>query len=195
MIIRKKLRPAAVLTIILLFLSASWSLAEMEEAQLWEKLRSGNHFAMVRHALAPGFGDPDTFIIGKCETQRNLSPKGREQARHIGDIFRKNGISQAKIYSSQWCRCLDTAKLMSLGDVKELPVLNSFFENYANETPQTKALTEWLNRQDLRPITILVSHQVNITAFTNVYPDSGEIVIVSKGKDGNFITVGTIFYP
>lgn len=193
--IRKKLHLAAVLTIILPFLSVSLSLAEVEESQLWEKLRSGNHFAMVRHALAPGFGDPDNFIIGKCETQRNLSPKGRKQARRIGDIFRKNGISQAKIYSSQWCRCLETAKLMSLGDVKELPVLNSFFGDYSNETPQTNALTKWLNRQDLRPITILVSHQVNITAFTNIYPDSGEIVIVGKGKDGNFITVGTILPP
>lgn len=166
--------------------------AEKDQSELWDKLRSGDHFAMIRHALAPGTGDPPGFIVNKCETQRNLSEQGREQARRIGQLFRKNGISAAHIYSSQWCRCLETARLLNLGNVNELEALNSFFQNYENEIPQTEALTEWLSKRDLTAVTVLVTHQVNITAFTDIYPSSGEIVIVHRQKNGQFIPIGTI---
>lgn len=159
---------------------------------LWQKLRSGQHFAMIRHAIAPGVGDPATFTIQRCETQRNLSEQGRNQARHIGALFRENGIGAAQVYSSQWCRCLDTAELLDMGRVRELPILNSFFQNFDNKEPQTEALARWLDQQDLAETVILVTHQVNITAFTGIYPRSGEIVIVQKQEKGKYIPVGTI---
>ncbi len=74
---------------------------------------------MVRHAIAPGNGDPPNFNIGDCSTQRNLDDSGRTQARRIGRWLRSNGIKSARIYSSQWCRCLETAKLIDLGSVQE----------------------------------------------------------------------------
>ncbi len=179
-----------IFTVILLNGSLVW--AEEDRSVLWEKLRSGEHFVMIRHALAPGMGDPATFTINKCETQRNLSQQGRDQARYIGELFRKNGISAAQIYSSQWCRCLDTAKLLGLGTVKELPILNSFFKDFDNEIPQTEALAQWLRKQYLTTTMVLVTHQVNITAFTDIYPGPGEMVIVHRQKNGHFDTVGTI---
>ena len=186
-------RVAPIISVLLVILFySSLSGAEASQTLLWEKLRSGDHFVLMRHALAPGTGDPPSFEIDKCETQRNLSQRGREQARDIGALFRENGIHTAQVYSSQWCRCLDTARLLNLGDVTELPIINSFFQNFENEKVQTAALVQWLNHQALAPTLILVTHQVNITAFTGIYPSSGEIVVVHSREDGTFAPIGTI---
>ncbi|NNJ91903.1 MAG: histidine phosphatase family protein [Gammaproteobacteria bacterium] len=162
------------------------------EVTVWNALKSGNHFALMRHAIAPGTGDPSYFELGKCSTQRNLSLEGRNQALEIGKRFRANGIDKMHVFSSQWCRCLETAKLLSLGAVQELPALNSFFQKYEREELQTQMLKEWLVKQDLTEPLLLVTHQVNITALTKVYPASGEIVIVRQSKPGEFIAVDRI---
>jgi phosphohistidine phosphatase SixA len=162
------------------------------EASLWKLLQKPDHFAMLRHALAPGIGDPADFTLGDCSTQRNLSEAGRSQARRIGERFRANGIEQADVYTSQWCRCRDTAELLGLGPVKELPALNSFFRNFERETRQTAELAGWLEERDPDKPLLLVTHQVNITAMTGVFPDSGELVIVRRDRDGSFSVSGTI---
>lgn len=166
--------------------------AAATETELWEALRSGGHVALMRHAIAPGTGDPPDFTLGACETQRNLSEEGRAQARRIGARFRANGISRASIFSSQWCRCEDTARLLQLGPVTALPALNSFYQRSENRNPQMRALRGWLTRQDFRDVHMLVTHQVNITALTGVYPRSGEIVVVRFSKSGDIAVVGNI---
>src|SRR5688500_16468822 len=88
-----------------------------DEAELFEALRTGRAAALLRHALAPGIGDPAEFRLDDCATQRNLSAAGRDQARAIGERLRAQGITQAEVYSSQWCRCLETARLLDLGAV------------------------------------------------------------------------------
>jgi phosphohistidine phosphatase SixA len=161
-------------------------------SELWQKLRSGTHFAMIRHAIAPGFGDPDDFRIGDCSTQRNLSDGGREQARRIGDLFRGNSIASAALHTSQWCRCRETAELLDLGAVNEFPALNSFFQRPEREAGQMAALRQWLSLQDPDKPLVLVTHQVNITALTGVYPASGEIVVVQLPDSGEVSVAGTI---
>jgi phosphohistidine phosphatase SixA len=163
-----------------------------DELVIWNALQSGNHFALLRHAIAPGVGDPPHFTLGKCSTQRSLSDEGRNQAVRIGERFRANGIARARVFSSQWCRCLETAKLLALGPVQELPALNSFFQQYEREKSQTQMLKEWLAKQDLREPLVLVTHQVNITALTNVYPASGEMVVVRQSNPGEFLVVGRL---
>lgn len=106
-----------------------------DTAELVGRMKAGRHILMIRHALAPGTGDPANFKIGDCSTQRNLDVRGREQARDIGNWLRSNGITSARMYSSQWCRCLETAGLIDLGPVEELPALNSFFELLQNREP------------------------------------------------------------
>jgi broad specificity phosphatase PhoE len=162
------------------------------ESDLWGALKSGGHVALLRHALAPGTGDPPEFRLGQCTTQRNLSDEGRDQAREIGDRFRENGIYKARIYSSQWCRCLETATLLELGQAEHLAALNSFFRQYERRESQTKALLEWLGTQDLDLPIVLVTHQVNITALTGIYPDSGELVVVHRSNTGEIRVIGTI---
>ncbi len=177
------------LTLLLLIMPA---IAADDEVALWEALRSGGHVALLRHALAPGTGDPPEFKIGDCATQRNLSDEGREQARRIGERFRANGIERAQVLSSQWCRCLETARLLDLGPVREFPVINSFFRNYERREPQTGQLRQWISEQDLRQPLVLVTHQVNITALTNVYPRSGELVIIRRDDEDGILVIGTI---
>lgn len=145
-------------------------------------MRRGEVIGLLRHALAPGTGDPDNFRLGDCSTQRNLSDAGREQARAIGATLRQFGLANAAVYSSQWCRCLETARLLGLGPVQELPVLNSFFSDRSQAADQTRQLDAWLTaRSDSAPL-LLVTHQVNITALTSVVPVSGELVLITREK-------------
>ena len=81
----------------------------------WEQFARGKAVLLLRHALAPGNGDPVNFQVKDCSTQRNLAQEGRAQARQIGQRLRALGISEARVWSSQWCRCLETAKLLNLG--------------------------------------------------------------------------------
>lgn len=163
-----------------------------DEAPIWDALRSGQHLVLLRHAIAPGTDDPPGFKLGDCDSQRNLSDEGRAQAKAIGDRFRANGIESARVFSSQWCRCLDTARLLGLGVVGELPALNSFFRHRQRQDPQTQALGEWLGGQPLEQPLVLVTHQVNITALTGVYPASGELVVVRRSADGKLTVIGTL---
>lgn len=181
--------------IVLLALAPSFAVANQSEttlAALFEKLSRGEVVAIMRHAIAPGTGDPENFTIGKCDTQRNLSTEGRNQAKKIGELFRQYGIESAKMYSSQWCRCIDTAAGMQLGKAEELPFINSFFQYYSNEPQQTQALKMWLQRQKQQQPIVLVTHQVNITALTGVFPSSGEIVFIRTEPSGEIIVEGTI---
>jgi len=162
------------------------------EVDLWGSLREGSSFVLLRHALAPGTGDPDHFVLGNCMTQRNLSDAGREQAAAIGDQFRKNRIQQARVFSSQWCRCLETGDLLGLGPVEELSLLNSFFQYYERSGLQTRKLQEWLSRQNFKRPLVLITHQVNITSFTNFYPASGELVFATMLESGEISFLGSI---
>jgi phosphohistidine phosphatase SixA len=164
------------------------------EKDLWQAMKQENHFALIRHALAPGTGDPQDFNIRDCTTQRNLSERGRNQAKHIGRLFRAKGIPKAEVYSSQWCRCLETAALLDLGPVWELEILNSFFRRFERRGKQTATLKNWINEKEIRIPLILVTHQVNITAFTNIFPDSGEMVIIRKDGQDKFTVLGTIAF-
>jgi broad specificity phosphatase PhoE len=160
--------------------------------KLWSALKSGNHLVLIRHALAPGYSDPDYFNVKNCKTQRNLNDEAPYQSKKIGDLFRSNGIGKAVIYSSQWCRCIDTARLSGLGEVSELPSLNSFFQNFERERSQTEQMKRWIQNAPLDTPTVLVSHQVNITALTGYSPASGEIVFLQRLSDGAILVIGSI---
>jgi broad specificity phosphatase PhoE len=174
----------ALLACLILLWPFSAAHAEPDEAALWAALRDGGHVALIRHALAPGTGDPPGFRVDDCSTQRNLSPEGRAQAQTIGARFRSNGIERAAVFSSQWCRCLDTAREMALGEVTPFPGLNSFFAGQGDEAVQTRAVRALIAERmgDARPL-VLVTHQVNITALAGVFPAAGEIIVMRVEGD------------
>jgi phosphohistidine phosphatase SixA len=164
--------------------------AQTNQDIAWTQLRQGVAVALIRHAIAPGLGDPPGFRVGDCTTQRNLSQEGRDQARRIGEFFHEKGVKETSVYSSQWCRCLETARLLALGPVKELPALNSFFENRSTEESQTKQLRKFIMSLPADKPVIMVTHQVNITALTGIVPSSGEIIILQLTKDGQGKVLG-----
>lgn len=176
----------------IVILYAVSGIASDQEAGLWKALGKGSYVVLLRHAVAPGTGDPDHFDLADCSTQRNLSDVGREQAAAIGELFRLHGIDKARVVSSQWCRCQETARLLQLGPVEELVHLNSFFQQWERRDYQTRNLREWISKQDLDQPVVLVTHQVNITSLTDIYPSSGELVFVHKSKSGALSVMGTI---
>ncbi len=194
-----ELRRAAVVTawfaatlFVWLVPSAVAAASAHSEEELWNALRSGGHIAIIRHALAPGTGDPDNFELRDCSTQRNLDDVGRDQARKIGNTFRAHGIKTARVFSSQWCRTLETARLLDLGEVEELPILNSFRKFPHMRDDYTILLKRWIDEQDFSTPVVLVSHQVNISAMTGIYPEPGEIIVAVPGARGRIEVLGTI---
>lgn len=179
-------------TILALAWLLGWSTTLRADESLWTALRTGNAVALIRHALAPGTGDPAGFKLEDCTTQRNLSEEGRRQARQIGAAFRSNGISNAQVLSSRWCRCLETARLLDLGPVEPFPPLDSFFADPGRSPAQTAALREFLSRPYEGPPRVLVTHQVNITSLTDVVPRSGEMVVVQPATDGSVRVIGRL---
>jgi broad specificity phosphatase PhoE len=155
----------------------------MDDTALWDGLKSGRHVALMRHAQAPGVGDPAGFRLDDCGTQRNLSAEGRQQAEQAGALLRRMGVNRATVYSSQWCRCLDTARGLGLGPVRPQPALNSFFENGGTEKAQTEQLRGLIRQRPAGAPLVLVTHQVNITALTGLVPASGEIVVLRAEGD------------
>jgi len=129
---------------------------------------------MLRHANAPGTGDPPNFKAGDCATQRNLDAAGRAQAVQLGERLAKAGVARATVYSSQWCRCLETARLLKLGPVSELPALNSFFARTHDRDANLAALRAFLAGLPADgPPVVLVTHQFTINAFTGQGTVSG----------------------
>ena len=177
------MRRLLVCLFLLLPLSAA-AQTQADEAALWAALRDGSHVALIRHALAPGTGDPPGFRVDDCRTQRNLSPAGHAQARAIGKRFRANGIDTAAVFSSQWCRCLDTARALALGEVTPFAGLNSFFADRGDEAQHTRAARALIAEQarGQHPL-VLVTHQVNITALSGVFPAAGEIIVMRVDGD------------
>lgn len=159
-------------------------------SDLWSALRSPGHFALIRHAAAPGTLDPPGFRLDDCSTQRNLSDGGRAQAIRMGDLFRANGITAARIYSSQWCRCLDTATLMKLGDVTQQPLLNYFGRDPDRTLRQLADLRAWIAGLDLVQPTLLMTHQLVISTVVQGPAGDGEIVVVRRDAGGQFTVQG-----
>lgn len=165
--------------------------AGASESDAWRAASQPGHAILMRHANAPGGGDPADFRLGDCSTQRNLDEAGREQARRLGERLRARGVRERSVYTSRWCRCRDTAELLDVGPVRPLDGLNSFFgPQYTREEimPQLRA---FLREQPLDPPPVLVTHQVNITALTGVFPAEGEMVVIAV-DDGEVEVIGRI---
>jgi len=178
------------ITTYIFFLSGLCS-AQQAMATLTNDLQDGQHVLLMRHADAPGYGDPVGYILTQCATQRNLGDYGKKQAKAIGVWLTNQGIQKAEVFSSPWCRCLDTASLLNKGPVKIEPSLGSFFDDMSLEKRQTKALETFIKnelaRQSKTPL-ILVTHHVNIQAYTGKVVGVGDTVLVKVNKSGEHLS-------
>ena len=152
-------------------------------------LKEEGKIVFIRHSIAPGGGDPENFSLNDCSTQRNLSKKGIEQSKQIGEFFKKNKVIISKVLSSQWCRCKDTA-FHAFGKYEEFFALNSTFQLKfsGNSKKQAEALKNFVKKWDGKGNIIFVTHYVIILKHTNYAPSSGELVITDK----NFNVLSTL---
>ena len=152
-------------------------------------LQEGGKLIFIRHALAPGGGDPDNFNLNDCSTQRNLDKSGISQAKIIGQFFKKNNIKIDQVFSSEWCRTKETA-LNAFEDYKTFSALNSFFSSKfaKNRDEQMKDLRNFVNKWDSKKNIVFVTHYVVILEALSTTVSSGEIIVADK----NYKVIGSI---
>ena len=157
--------------------------------QNWKPAQDGDKIILIRHAKAPGGGDPEGFKIKDCKTQRNLDEFGINQSKKIGKLFKEKKIKIDQVLSSQWCRCKDTAKY-AFDDFETFEALNSFYDIKfaANEDKQIKDFYEFIESIDSKNNIVFVTHYVVIGAILNIGTSSGEIVVTDK----NLNIIGSI---
>jgi phosphohistidine phosphatase SixA len=169
--------------------------ARADEAAAWAALRQGGHVAFIRHeATDPGLGDPPGYRLTDCKTQRNLSAQGRDAAKRLGDRLRAEGVAIEKVYSSPWCRCLDTATL-AFGRADDWDALASFFDEPAREAKLTERVRNRVGTYSTRKpkgTVVMVTHHVNIQALTHQAVGPGEIVVVRPDGCCGLKVVGRI---
>jgi len=151
---------------------------------LLQVLAAPGGVGLMRHARAPGTGDPPGFRLDDCTTQRNLDDAGRDQARRWGAVLRGAGLPDAAVLTSTWCRARETGALLGLRPPSHLDALDSFFDGQGDAAGQTRALRAALDAGRDGPPRILVTHQVNITALTSVFPGDAEMVVLRPGPGG-----------
>ena len=145
------------------------------------ELKQGGKLIFIRHAYAPGGGDPENFDINDCSTQRTLSNLGKEQSRKIGNFFKENKIPIDLVISSEWCRCKETA-LIAFDKFETKDFLNSFYSPkfQKNKKIQMKNLKEYINNWSSNKNLILITHYVVISEVLDYAAGSGEIVVSNK---------------
>jgi phosphohistidine phosphatase SixA len=190
----------AVIRAAIISLALVTSTAHASEA-VWDALKNGGHVILLRHAeTVPGIGDPPGYKLDDCTTQRNLSPAGRAQSRAWGDAVKRRNIPIGGVFSSVWCRCVDTATI-AFGKADTWPALNSHFDRGSADV-QAEAVRGGIPaRTQPNKNLVLVTHQVNITTLTGKVPSMGEAVIArvvpaaDKSQPGTLNVIGTLKLP
>ncbi len=159
--------------------------------ELGDKLQRADYVLLMRHALAPGIGDPQGFRLEDCSTQRNLNQTGATQAGRIGGWLKQQGVVNAQVFSSPWCRCLDTARLLKAGAVTPERSLGSFFNDATDGQAATRELEKLIARTKAqignKPL-LLVTHHVNILAYIGENIDSGDMVLARIDSAGKVLS-------
>lgn len=180
------------------FLVSTTSLlnAQAKELAIWDQLQGTNpkgYVLLMRHALAPGVGDPENFKVSDCSTQRILNEEGRQDARDIGSWLERRDVKILRVESSRWCRAKETAQLLNVGKVRLNKNLDSLFEDESDWSthPQTKNIKKRiLDHRNKRGLLIFVGHFVNFQAVAGVSLDSGEGALVRANAQGKIQVLG-----
>lgn len=174
----------------LLCWGAAWAMGSAHASELADKLKRADYALLMRHALAPGTGDPAGFTLADCASQRNLSAEGRQQAVRIGQWLRSQGVISAQVLTSPWCRCKDTAQLLGFDGAAVEPALASFFD----ESHRAPEFTQRLQKRLLQAsqtkgdkALVLVTHHVNILDYMGENVGSGDMVLVQFDAQGKLL--------
>jgi phosphohistidine phosphatase SixA len=169
--------------------------ARADEAAAWQALRQDAVVALLRHAEAPGVGDPPGWRLDDCATQRNLSERGRAEARAVGARLRQERIRIARVLSSPWCRCLETARLVDVGAVQQEPTFGNAFVLSDRRGDLREGGRAVIDRWRGPGVLLVVTHGENIRALTGQSPSTGEIVVVAPRAGGELKVIGAVPPP
>ncbi len=169
--------------------------ASAKSLAIWDTLQGTNpkgYVLLIRHALAPGVGDPENFRVGDCSTQRNLNDEGRQDAREIGQWLKRREVRIFRVESSRWCRAKETAELLGVGRVRLNKNLDSLFEDEdALNDPQTANIRKRIvSHRNTSGLLVFVGHFVNFSAAVGVGLESGEGVLVRANAQGQIKVMG-----
>jgi phosphohistidine phosphatase SixA len=170
------------------------AVSAQEAEKFWSAARKPGTIVLMRHSNAPeGVTETDDMDFKDCSIQRNLDEAGRAQARRIGDAFRSNGVRQARIVASQYCRNRETALLLKLGDIQETPVLNLVHIGNPFRMRDAAAKTKDLMKAlPDRPLPVLVTHVGNILAIAGANLASGEMLAVRLDPGSDVTVLGRL---
>ena len=169
-----------------------------QASDLSQKLQSSDYVLLMRHTLAPGVGDPANYSLQDCKTQRNLNAEGRAQAVFVGEWLKKQGVKNAEVHSSVWCRCKDTAALLNFGGYKVEPALASFFDDMSKGKESHLKLQRFIAskiKSKGDKALIMVTHHVNILEFMGENIASGDMVLAKVNYKGELISYKLIPRP
>jgi phosphohistidine phosphatase SixA len=160
-------------------------------SELSESLKKTDYVLLMRHALAPGVGDPAGYKLQDCKSQRILDATGRAQAQKIGQWLKVQGVGDALVFTSAWCRCKETAENLAFGTPVLEASLNSFFDDM-RQGPQSNAnlqkfIVDQLQSKGEKAL-ILVTHHVNIEEFTAENVGSGDMVLAKVNSAGKLLS-------
>jgi phosphohistidine phosphatase SixA len=147
---------------------------------------------LLRHADAPGRGEPANFDLNDCSTQRGLSDKGREDAVRLGHTLKALGVNVTKVVASRWCRARQSAELLGLGPVEE----NRVFDNFELNKDRSQFLLE--NERKMVAswqgpgVLVVVTHSSNLKALTKVAPASDTIMVAEPQGDADLSRVAQV---
>jgi broad specificity phosphatase PhoE len=180
------------------WLACAWSLSgvALADDSLWKLLERGGQVVLMRHTVTtPGVGDPDGMVLADCSTQRNLSEEGRAHARQIGEALRARRIAVTHLYSSPWCRCQETARLVARRDPEILPALANLFGRSDTDGRQVAQLRALASRKPASGNVVMVTHGSTILALTGISPGTGEMVLLTPQDGGRFTVAGRLEVP
>ncbi len=173
----------AMLAMFTVFMAVRVDAASATEAA-WALISGGGYTILLTNADAPGIGDPPYFELDDCSTQRNLSDRGRQQSRRWGVKFATRSISISRLYSSRWCRALDTAaNAFRSPAVEPLAALDLIQNGDGDVDAKIEGVMEVIRNFRGPGNQVMVTHDVNVEALTGVTPRTGEALIVVPKKE------------
>ena len=173
--------------------------AAADLAPALEMLKRDGRVILMRHTqTVPGVGDPGSFKLGDCSTQRNLNQQGINQARKFGAALKSAGIRIGKVLVSEWCRADDTARHIleeaGFGDMRREPFwpLNNVWDDDSKVKQQSAAVRAKINEWRGPGVLLMVSHGVTISpilgrttsqgGFFVIEPSNGKVNIIAEAR-------------
>lgn len=165
-------------------------------AQSVSALKEGGYVLYMRHASTEkDYADQVTADVTNCSTQRTLSEKGWNEAETIGSAISILGIPVGALYSSEYCRAWQTARIAFGVPIKMAEFNFAPVETMdAEQTEEVSAaVTPYLSSIPAgRTNTVIVAHDDPFEAATGIYPEPQGVVYVLKPNGDSFTIVGSI---